>query len=119
MAEPKKRVLILHTGGTLGMRGGDPSPLQPERDDADLLHETFLRRLPELNDIAEVKVEILARQDSCDVTGAQWLAGAEGIRPDRWSDGIVLIHGTDTMSYSASALSFLLPERRQPVVLTG
>ena len=118
MADSKKRVLMLHTGGTLGMRGGDPSPLTPERD-GDLLQQAFLQRLPELNDIAEVKVEILARQDSCDVTGAQWLAWAERIRADRWSDGIVLIHGTDTMSYSASALSFLLPERRQPVVLTG
>ena len=118
MADPKKRVLILHTGGTLGMLGGDPSPLLPEPD-SDALRRALLSRLPELRDIAQVEVEILARQDSCDVTGAQWLAWAERIRSDRWADGIVLIHGTDTMAYSASALSFLLPERRCPVVVTG
>lgn len=118
MADPKKRVLMLHTGGTLGMLGGHPSPLLPERD-GDSVQRALLQRLPELTDIADVKVEILARQDSCDVTGAQWLAWAERIRADRWADGIVLIHGTDTMAYSASALSFLLTERRRPVVLTG
>ena len=118
MADKKKRVLMLHTGGTLGMLGGHPSPLLPERD-GDSVQRALLQRLPELTDIAEVEVEILARQDSCDVTGAQWLAWAERIRADRWADGIVLIHGTDTMAYSASALSFLLEERRLPVVLTG
>ena len=118
MADPKKRVLMLHTGGTLGMLGGHPSPLLPERD-GDSAKRTLLQRLPELTDIADVEVEILARQDSCDVTGAQWLAWAERIRADRWADGIVLIHGTDTMAYSASALSFLLAERQRPVVLTG
>ena len=118
MADKKKHVLVLHTGGTLGMRGGYPSPLLPERD-GDSPQRALLQRLPELTDIADVEVEILARQDSCDVTGAQWLAWAERIRADRWADGIVLIHGTDTMTYSASALSFLLEERRLPVVLTG
>ncbi len=118
MADNKKRVLLLHTGGTLGMIGGGPSPLYPERS-GDSPQQALLQRLPELTDIAELAVELLARQDSCDVRGEQWLAWAERIRSDRWADGIVLIHGTDTMAYTASALSFLLQERRLPVVLTG
>jgi L-asparaginase len=117
-AHNKKRVLLLHTGGTLGMVGGDPSPLHPERD-VDAVQRALLQRVPELTDLAELSVEILARQDSCDVTGAQWLAWAERIRADRWAEGIVLIHGTDTMAYTAGALSFLLEERSRPVVLTG
>ena len=117
MADKKKRVLLLHTGGTLGMVGGAPNPLLPERE-GDSPQQALLQRLPELRDIAEIEVEILARQDSCDVKSEQWIAWAERIRSDRWADGIVLIHGTDTMAYTASALSFLLQERR-PVVLTG
>ena len=118
MLQQKKRVLILHTGGTLGMVGGYPSPLLPPSADRSPA-EALLAKVPELADIAEIRVEILARQDSCDVTSAQWLQWADRIRSDRWADGVVLIHGTDTMVYTASVLSFLLEERRLPVVLTG
>lgn len=126
----KKRVLVLHTGGTLGMvhsSGGVgvpasiPSPTGnpvAKSVGVDTL-STLLQRIPELNDIADIRLEILARQDSCDVRGKQWLEWAQRIRQDPWADGIVLIHGTDTMVYTASALSFLLEERLRPVILTG
>lgn len=111
----KKRVLMLHTGGTLGMVGGDPGPLMPGTEP----YQALLAKIPELPDIADVRIAVLARQDSCDVKAAQWVEWARVIREDSWADGIVLIHGTDTMVYTASTLSFLLEERERPVVLTG
>jgi len=110
----KKRVLILHTGGTLGMIGGHPGPFTPGGDPLSAL----LAKIPELTDIAEVRFDLIASQDSCDVRAEQWVAWALRIRQAQ-ADGIVLIHGTDTMAYTASVLSFLLEERHRPVVLTG
>lgn len=117
----KKRVLILHTGGTLGMDGSS----HPSSSASGILGpsptaiQSLLSRIPELSDIAELRLDILARQDSCDIRAAQWLDWAERIRREDWADGIVLIHGTDTMVYTASALSFLLEERERPIILTG
>lgn len=110
----KKRVLILHTGGTLGMVG-QPGPLSPGGDPL----ASLLEKVPELSDIADLKVEILAQIDSCDVRGRNWVEWAGRIRSNTWADGFVVIHGTDAMAYTASALSFLLEERKRPVVLTG
>lgn len=114
-SSPLKRVLILHTGGTLGMVGGQAGALSPGGGALDAL----AHHIPELFEIADLRLEILARQDSCEVRAEQWLTWAARIRAETWADGIVLIHGTDTMAYTASALSFLLPERRCPIILTG
>lgn len=111
----KKRVRMLHTGGTLGMVGGDPGPLMPGSEP----YQALISKIPELPDIADVRIDVLARQDSCDVRAPQWVEWAQVIRRDDWADGIVLIHGTDTMVHTASTLSFLLEERERPVVLTG
>jgi len=120
----KKRVLLLHTGGTLGMAGETPRPSSTGEPVGILgpsssAINTLLQRIPELSDIAELRIEILARQDSCDIRASQWLTWAERIRQETWADGIVLIHGTDTMVYTASILSFLLEERERPIILTG
>jgi len=111
----RRHVLLLHTGGTLGMAGGQPGPFRPDGDPLDAL----LSKVPELGDVAEIRVEVLAQQDSCDVRAEQWITWAERIRKERWANGVVLVHGTDTMAWTASALSFLLEERAFPVVLTG
>jgi L-asparaginase len=110
-----KRVLLLHTGGTLGMSGRRPTPLRP-----DSYAEAIVTRVPELTELAHIETRILCNLDSSDVGPEEWSALADEVaraRPQH--DGIVIIHGTDTMAYTAAALSFALPGLDRPVVLTG
>lgn len=111
-----KRVLLIHTGGTLGMTHQDRSgALFPPESDAQLLEA-----LPELRSLAEVEARVLCNLDSSCVGIAQWQAIAQLIEQeiDRF-DGFVVVHGTDTMVYTASALSFMLANLPRPVILTG
>ena len=80
----------------------------------------FQRDVPELEAVAKTEVEILLNCDSAHVGPLDWIQIAERIQKswDRY-DGFVILHGTDTLAYSASALSFLLRPCKKPVVLTG
>lgn len=122
----KRSVLIIYTGGTFGMdliqsgrnAGrrvlGTPS-LRPAE-----LERRLRERVPELAGIAHCGVEIVLNRDSAHVGPAEWRLLAERIRKLwRGYDGVVVLHGTDTMAYTASALSFLLRPCLKPVVLTG
>ncbi len=106
------RVLILHTGGTLGMTG---EPLVPDAF-ANALDEA----VPELNELAQLETRILFNLDSSDVGPEHWTRLAHEIYEARHDyDGVVIVHGTDTMAYTASALSFALRDLARPVILTG
>jgi L-asparaginase len=110
-----KRVLVLHTGGTLGMSGRRPTPLSP-----DAYGQALVERVPELAQLAAIDTRILCNLDSSDLGPDEWIALAGEIAAARTThDGIVVIHGTDTMAYTAAALSFALVELDRPVVLTG
>ena len=110
-----KRVLILHTGGTLGMSARRPSALQPDT----YAHE-IVSRVPELAALATIDTRILCNLDSSDVGPDEWSALADEVAAARAGhDGVVVIHGTDTMAYTAAALSFALVGLDKPVVLTG
>ena len=77
-------------------------------------------RVPELGQLADVETRILYNLDSSDIGPAQWSAIATLIAAERTRyDGFVIIHGTDTMAYTASALSFALSGLDRPVILTG
>lgn len=83
----------------------------------------LLGRLPELTHESMPKVEVEEFEpllDSSDMTPADWLHTARAIhsRYDEF-DGFVVLHGTDTMAYTASALSFMLEGLAKPVILTG
>lgn len=116
------RVLILYTGGTFGMddapgkKGGLSLPkLTPAG-----LKARFVQRAPELARLARCEVEILFNRDSAHVGPPEWQAMASRIRARASGfDGIVVLHGTDTLAYTASALSFLLRPCAKPVVITG
>src|SRR5579862_8694524 len=113
--EPMKRVLILHTGGTLGMAGRRPAPLAP-----DIYAQALTERVPELAELAEIETRILCNLDSSDIGLEEWAALADEVAQARARyDGVVIVHGTDTMAYTASALSFALAGLDRPVVLTG
>lgn len=85
--------------------------------------EAYLARMPELDrpDMPKWSVQVLEPLlDSADMTPRDWVRIAQAIcELDREFDGFVVLHGTDTMVHTASALSFLLAGLRKPVILTG
>lgn len=109
------RLLLVHTGGTLMMRGGDPAPLAPDVYTQDLLAE-----LPVLKKVADIETQIFSNLDSSDMQPHHWVSLGALVHEALPSyDGVVIVHGTDTMAYTASALAFLLPGLDRPVVMTG
>ena len=110
------RILLVYTGGTIGsFEDTETGALRP------LDFEHLKKRIPEIDALeVELDFESLAPIDSSDMTPERWseLARLLFLRRDRF-DGFVLLHGTDTMAYTASALSFMLPDFGKPVVLTG
>ena len=117
-------MLVLHTGGTLGMAPRQHPPTGPRAAAPlapDHLQRTLLEQVPELSALAEVSVRVLFHLDSSDLGPPEWAVLAEHIaaaRDEGW-DGVVVIHGTDTMAWTASALSYALRGLDRPVVLTG
>jgi len=110
-----KHLLLVHTGGTLGMVGGKPHPLRP-----DTLASTVHSFVPELGEIAAIDFEVFANVDSSELQPEHHENLAKYIFARYESyDGFVIIHGTDTMAYTASALSFLLRGLTKPIVITG
>ncbi len=110
-------VLLIYTGGTIGMLA-DPrtGTLRP----MDLSH--LEEQVPELERI-QVQLGTIAFEqpiDSSDMRPADWLriAAIIGKNYERY-DGFVVLHGSDTMAYTASALSFLLENLNKPVIFTG
>ncbi len=107
---------MIHTGGTLVMRRqASGGALTAEGVTRDLLAE-----LPVLRQIASIETRLLYQFDSSDMQPEHWVELASVVHEALSSyDGIVVVHGTDTMAYTASALAFLLPGLDRPVVLTG
>ena len=111
------KVLLLFTGGTISMvRDPQSGALHP----ADMT--TFQSFVPELF-AGNIEVEMLPFEpllDSSDINPDNWAKMAHMVY-DNYNnyDGFVILHGTDTMSYSASALSFMLQDLTKPVVFTG
>ena len=111
------RVLILGTGGTIASRidyrTGAVRPAVSSED----LHSL----VPELSEIARVQPEIMFDIFSENITPAHWtkLARRAARAVDDGVDGVVITHGTDTLGYTAAALSFALPGVPIPVVLVG
>ena len=114
----KKSIYIAHTGGTIGMQAG-PHGYQPRKGHLALQmsHISALKsaEMPRY-DIHEYDPLI----DSANMTPHNWLEIAQDIAAhyDRY-DGFVVLHGTDTMAYTASALPFMLQGLRKPVIITG
>ena len=106
------KLLVLHTGGTIGMRIG-PDGLQPAPG---LVEAAVARLVPSGVETVIQPFEPLI--DSAEIGPLDWNRLIDGI--DRWSDGgVVVTHGTDTMSYTGAALSEALSGIPVPVVLCG
>ncbi|MCU1719223.1 asparaginase [Pseudomonas sp. 5P_3.1_Bac2] len=111
-------LLLLYTGGTIGMQmsaaglapaGGFAERVQAEQQRQQLSLPTWQF------------AELLPPIDSANMNQQHWLAMAAAIRQgvEQGCDGVLLLHGTDTLAYSAAALSFLLLNLPVPVLLTG
>jgi L-asparaginase len=111
----KKRLLFLHTGGTLGMAPLDPGPLAPAH-----YEEAVLPYVRGLENVAHIEGLVVCNLDSSDLQPAHWEALAHTIveHIDE-HDGFLILHGTDTMAFTATALSLMLQGLPKPVVLTG
>lgn len=114
-----KRVLILNTGGTIGMvhsqKDNPLSPLKPAKTWEEIsFNYPILKTYPA--DLISLKKLI----DSSDMSVNNWIEMAQIIEKnyDKYC-GFVILHGTDTMSYSASALSYMLKNLAKPVIFTG
>ena len=109
-----KKILLIGTGGTIASDVTD-SGLAPE-----LTTEQLLSHIPGISDICGVDCLQLLNLDSTNMTPAHWLEIAACIR-DHYGcyDGFVITHGTDTMAYTAAALSYLIQGSPKPIVLTG
>ncbi|NLA70048.1 MAG: asparaginase [Clostridiales bacterium] len=110
----KKRILIITTGGTIASIE-TPHGLIPA-----LSSEELLSYLPDIGGQYSLTTKSILNLDSTDIEPEHWITMAEAVREhyDDY-DGFVIIHGTDTMAYSAAALSYLIQNSSKPIVLTG
>ena len=112
----KKKILLIHTGGTIGMtRDSRSGVLRPDH-----FYASLLKVIPELSTIADIEVEIPFVFDSAELNFQHWQQLAAIIKARIGTiDGVVVTHGTDTLAYTASALSYMLHNVPVPVILTG
>ncbi len=113
----KAKILLIYTGGTIGMVK-DFQTGELRAFDFDKL----LKRIPELTQL-DCEIESLSFEtpiDSSNMNPDSWVRIAEIIETNYpIYDGFVVLHGSDTMSYSSSALSFMLENLSKPVIFTG
>lgn len=111
----KPKVLLIGTGGTLSAKivNGAWKPGELKTDE-------ILKLAPEVAEHVQLKTTSLLRIDSSNMQPEMWLTLAQIIHYELPNyDGIVVTHGTDTMQYSAAAISFLLQKLNVPIVFTG
>ena len=111
----KKKILLIGTGGTITAKMANGSWHPGEFNEKELLEF-----VPEIKYFAKIKTTNLFNIDSSDMQPKYWLQFAKVIY-DNYNkyDGFIILHGTDTMHYTASALSFLLQGLSKPIVFTG
>ena len=109
-----KKILMLGTGGTIA------SELTPDGLSPELTPAQLLRFVPAVSRLCRVDCLSLFNLDSTNITPAHWLRTAAAIREHYEDyDGFVISHGTDTMAYTAAALSYLVQGADKPIMLTG
>ena len=109
-----KRVLVIATGGTIAS-AEEGSGLAPA-----LTGEQLVAFVPEVAQVCHVEVAQVMNVDSTNMRPEGWLTVAGEVRR-RYDDfdGFVVLHGTDTLAYTAAGLSYLVQGRPKPIVLTG
>lgn len=117
MKSKKSSVLLLYTGGTIGMM---QDPISGELKPFDF--NALTKQIPELSKF-DIDLDVIASKHPIDSSNMQpeiWADLAGQIEKNyNKHDGFVILHGSDTMSFTASALSFMLQNLAKPVILTG
>ena len=117
MSQSQPNILLIYTGGTIGMIK-DPDTGALKAFD----FENLLERIPELK-LLDCDINTISFDDPLDSSNmnpAYWVQIAEIIENEYDAfDGFVVLHGSDTMSYSASALSFMFENLAKPIIFTG
>ena len=112
-----RKILLIYTGGTIGMVN-DPETGELRSFDFDYLYN----HVPEIKRF-QLEITSISFQnpiDSSEITACHWIDLVEIIEKNyTLFDGFVVLHGSDTMAYTASALSYLLQGIKKPVILTG
>ncbi|MDO5656379.1 MAG: asparaginase [Flavobacteriaceae bacterium] len=113
----KRKILLIYTGGTIGMtKDYSDNSLRP------FDFKNISQQIPELR-LIDADLQVISFEeplDSSDITPRDWKKIAETIQFNYDSfDGFIVLHGTDTMSYSAAAMSFILEGLQKPVIFTG
>jgi L-asparaginase len=117
MISPKAKIVLIYTGGTIGMVKDFKSGALKAFDFKELLN-----RIPEVQ-LLDCEIETISFEtpiDSSNMNISSWQKIANIIEENYSKfDGFVVLHGSDTMSYSASALSFMVENLAKPVIFTG
>jgi len=117
MKQKSRSILLIYTGGTIGMVNDPVTGLLKPLD-----FDHILNQIPELYQF-DCRIDTLTFDpvvDSSEIQPDFWLRLGSMIEEYyNVYDGFVILHGTDTMAYTASALSFLLQDLQKPVILTG
>lgn len=109
-----KKILMLGTGGTIACKRGEAG-LKPL-----LTSEELLSYVPDAAGLCQVDSLQILNIDSTNMQPAHWLMIAETLEKQYEKyDGFVICHGTDTMAYTAAALSYLVQDSPKPIVITG
>lgn len=110
----KKRILLLATGGTIASKKSD-NGLKPQ-----ITPKELLSYIPQVADICEIEAIQLLNLDSSNMEPQHWKQMVHAIREHYEEfDGFVIAHGTDTMAYTAAALSYMIQNTTKPIVITG
>ncbi|MFC2104213.1 asparaginase [Bacteroidota bacterium] len=117
MGKEKTSILIIYTGGTIGMKKDSETGILAPFD-----FDHILEEVPELKrfgfNLSTISFSPVI--DSSNLNPEVWIKLAKILKENYYKfDGFVILHGTDTMAYSASALSFMLENLNKPVIFTG
>lgn len=114
----KPRILMIGCGGTIGMTPGKDGALRPAQS-----VEEIVQHVPGIVDHAEIELLQLLNKDSTNIGSEDWTTIAKAISEEvcqKGFQGIIITHGTDSMAYTASALSFAFGRNLTvPIALTG
>lgn len=114
MADQRKKILLIATGGTIASKKTEYG-LAPG-----ITPKELMGYLPSIEEICQVETNQLLNLDSSNMQPLHWKQIVQTIRREyaRY-DGFVIAHGTDTMAYTAAALSYMIQNSSKPIVLTG
>jgi len=109
-----KKILMLATGGTIASKHMD-SGLAPG-----LTPKEVLSYIPKVSEVCQVETYQLCDLDSTNITPEHWILISRAIEEKYdYYDGFVVCHGTDTLAYTAAALSYMVQNSPKPIVITG